>query len=118
VFPGCGQKRNLHAHHREHWAHGGETNLDNLCLLCGFHHKLVHEGGWTLEPSQDGQGFVFYRPDGRRFVPVPRRPRIRRPMQSLERENRARDLSIDAETNGPRWDGTTPDYSACIAALQ
>jgi hypothetical protein len=117
VFPGCGQKRGLHAHHREHWAHGGETNLDNLCLLCGFHHKLVHEGGWTLGPAPGSGAFVFYRPDGRRFDPVPKVPDVRARVTSLQEQNEARGLSIDAETNDPRWDGTTPDYSACVAAL-
>ena len=29
-FPGCGQ-RAVDAHHLHHWAHGGETKLDNLC---------------------------------------------------------------------------------------
>ena len=28
-----------------HWADGGPTNLDNLALLCGFHHRALHEGG-------------------------------------------------------------------------
>jgi hypothetical protein len=30
-------------HHLKHWADGGETKLDNLITLCGFHHRLVHE---------------------------------------------------------------------------
>ncbi len=29
-FPGCGSRRFLDAHHIEHWADGGPTNLDNL----------------------------------------------------------------------------------------
>lgn len=49
VFPGCGTRRFLEAHHIEHWSQGGETNLDNLILLCSFHHTLVHEHGWTVE---------------------------------------------------------------------
>ena len=32
------------AHHIEHWADGGPTNLDNLTLLCRRHHTAVHEG--------------------------------------------------------------------------
>jgi hypothetical protein len=27
-FPGCERRRHLQAHHRRHWAHGGETSLD------------------------------------------------------------------------------------------
>lgn len=30
------------AHHIWHWEHGGPTNLDNLKLLCWFHHKQQH----------------------------------------------------------------------------
>ncbi len=48
-FPGCENQRHLQAHHRTHWAHGGETSLDNLVLLCFDHHRFVHEGGFTIE---------------------------------------------------------------------
>jgi hypothetical protein len=48
-FPGCERRRHLQAHHRQHWAHGGETSLDNLVLLCFHHHRFVHEGGYTIE---------------------------------------------------------------------
>ena len=30
------------AHHIWHWEHGGPTNLDNLELLCWFHHRERH----------------------------------------------------------------------------
>jgi hypothetical protein len=36
------------AHHVLHWVHGGETDLDNLVLICHRHDWLVHEGGWRL----------------------------------------------------------------------
>ncbi|MCY3843357.1 MAG: DUF222 domain-containing protein, partial [Acidobacteria bacterium] len=32
-FPGC-EARRCDAHHMRHWAHGGETALANLVLLC------------------------------------------------------------------------------------
>jgi hypothetical protein len=47
-FPGC-QSRYCDAHHVRHWADGGETSLDNCLLLCRYHHRLVHEEGWTVE---------------------------------------------------------------------
>jgi hypothetical protein len=50
-FPGCGARAWLHAHHIKHWASGGPTELDNLVSLCGFHHHLVHEGGWKVALS-------------------------------------------------------------------
>jgi hypothetical protein len=48
VVPGCGASRGLHAHHLRHWEDGGATELDNLVLLCPFHHRLHHRGGITL----------------------------------------------------------------------
>ena len=47
-FPGCASTHRLHGHHVRHWARGGETSLDNLLLLCPFHHRLVHEGGFDV----------------------------------------------------------------------
>jgi hypothetical protein len=51
------------AHHLVHWAEGGETNLDNLVLLCRRHHVLFHEGGWHLARGPDGT-LVATRPAG------------------------------------------------------
>jgi len=65
-FAGCGTRRHLHAHHIIHWSRGGPTDLENLMLLCHFHHHLVHDGGWTITP--DGR---FVRPDG---APVDTKP--------------------------------------------
>jgi len=48
-FPGCTNTRFVDAHHIEHWADGGATRLDNLVLLCRHHHRLIHEGGFSIE---------------------------------------------------------------------
>jgi hypothetical protein len=64
VFPGCQHKRFVDAHHVRHWSAGGETSLDNLMLLCSQHHRLVHEGGFTIERDFRNNWF-FKRPDGR-----------------------------------------------------
>jgi hypothetical protein len=49
AFPGCRIGIGwCEAHHIHEWEHGGETNLDNLVLLCSRHHHVVHEGGWTI----------------------------------------------------------------------
>jgi len=63
-FPGCHHTRFVDAHHIEHWSNGGETSLDNLMLLCSQHHKLIHEGGFTIERDYQNQWF-FKRPDGK-----------------------------------------------------
>ena len=64
AFPGCHHKRFVDAHHIQHWSAGGETSLDNLMLLCSQHHKLVHEGGFTIERDYRNRWF-FRRLDGR-----------------------------------------------------
>jgi hypothetical protein len=54
AFPGCGRPpRWCHAHHIWHWALGGPTKIDNLVLLCGYHHRLVHHGGWEVDIGPD-----------------------------------------------------------------
>ncbi|HLS25267.1 MAG TPA: DUF222 domain-containing protein [Beutenbergiaceae bacterium] len=57
-YPACGRRRFVHAHHAVHWAHGGPTELDNLVLLCGQHHRLLHEGGFSL--SMQGKQVRFF----------------------------------------------------------
>ncbi len=72
-FPGCERHRFVDAHHITNWAHGGETALDNLVLLCRRHHRLVHEGGFSVEPNGGG-GARFRRPGG---GPIPAAPKPR-----------------------------------------
>ena len=48
AVPGCGATRGLHAHHIVHWEDGGETELENLALLCPYHHRLHHRGVITI----------------------------------------------------------------------
>jgi hypothetical protein len=75
-FPGCTHDRFVDAHHIRHWANGGKTSLDNLILLCRRHHRLVHEGGFGVEPVADGV-IQFTRPDSRVIAEHPRLPDAR-----------------------------------------
>lgn len=68
TFPGCEAKHFLHAHHIIHWSRGGPTDLNNLVLVCTFHHKLVHEYGWDVELGEPGTA-RWFRPGGRRYDP-------------------------------------------------
>jgi hypothetical protein len=81
LFPGCGAKAFLHAHHIVHWIRGGATDLDNLCLLCSYHHKLVHEYGWRMILDEPGTA-RWYRPSGRPYDPGSR-PGERAPPEQL-----------------------------------
>ncbi len=48
--PGCTIPAHwCEAHHIHHWAHGGETNLDNLMLLCRRHHTIMHNDAFFEE---------------------------------------------------------------------
>jgi hypothetical protein len=61
-WPGCGRPaRRCQAHHLEHWAREGRTDLGNLVSVCRRHHWLLHEGGWQLGGSIE-QGFVALPP--------------------------------------------------------
>lgn len=49
VIEGCDRPpAHCDAHHLRHWADGGLTRLQDLVLVCGRHHTLVHEGGWQI----------------------------------------------------------------------
>jgi len=53
-WPGCERPASwCHGHHMVHWIDGGDTDLDNLVLLCRRHHRMVHEGGWQLIKTED-----------------------------------------------------------------
>jgi len=47
-FPGCTATRWVDAHHIDHWADGGPTDMGNLVLLCARHHRAMHELGFTV----------------------------------------------------------------------
>ena len=63
-FPGCHRTRFVAAHHVHHWIEGGETSVDNLVLLCSYHHRLLHEGGYRIRRDHQGD-YYFVRADGR-----------------------------------------------------
>jgi len=47
THPGCHiPARWCEAHHIQHWADGGKTELANLRLLCARHHTDTHQNGW------------------------------------------------------------------------
>ena len=57
-FPGCSHQRYVEAHHVRHWIDGGETRLENLVLLCGAHHRLLHHGAFHITIEEDDAVFV------------------------------------------------------------
>jgi hypothetical protein len=65
-FAGCGTRAFTEAHHVKFWRHGGRTDFDNLVLICSFHHRLVHEHGWSVRRQADATA-QWFRPDGTRY---------------------------------------------------
>ena len=71
-FPGCDRRAAwCEAHHIREWLRGGETNLDNLVLLCRYHHRSFEKAGWTVRMSR-AQVPEWIPP---RFVDPEQRPR-------------------------------------------
>jgi hypothetical protein len=55
AFPGCRRPpKHCEGHHIVHWADGGTTDLDNLVLLCSYHHHVLHDAGWKVRIAPDG----------------------------------------------------------------
>lgn len=52
-----------------HWIDHGETAVENMCLVCRFHHQLLHHAHWTVTMI-DGRPW-FIPPD---WVDPERRP--------------------------------------------
>ncbi|MCY3806053.1 MAG: DUF222 domain-containing protein [bacterium] len=54
---GCGAHHNIcQVHHIRHWQHGGQTTLENTCLLCWRCHQIrVHRHGEEVARRPDGR---------------------------------------------------------------
>src|SRR5947209_5439254 len=71
VWPGCERPASwTSAHHLQHWAQGGNTDMANLVLVCYRHHWKVHEGGWQLVRGED-QAVLAVPPSPGYVQPVP-----------------------------------------------
>lgn len=112
-FPGCGLGH-CEAHHLKHWANGGETSLDNLVLLCRRHHRAVHEEGYRIVRTSSGD-LRFFRPQGWEIPYVPPPPLLKRdPLEELSARFAEDDVTIDAKTGFPTWEGGRLDLGWAI----
>lgn len=130
-YPSCTRGQALEAHHVRHWAAGGRTDLDNLILLCRFHHLAIHEDIAAVTGSRVGNRtlFSFAYPDG---SPLPHDPterrRTLRSVQEYEQLQIQRRLDAitdrdwnwtDQETQRirPLWRGKSFDLGYIVATL-
>jgi hypothetical protein len=113
AFPGCTQTRHLDVHHIRHWADGGRTDADNLVQLCRHHHRLLHEGGFSMRRSRTGA--VFFAPDGRPLPTSPRPPRG--DGAHLLARNRRAHVHVSAETPTSLGRGEHVDLGLAVDAL-
>lgn len=113
-FPGCRHTRHLHAHHIRHWLRGGRTDVDNLLLLCSYHHRIVHDHRYRIR-HRPGGGWDVLRPDGTP-VPAAGEPLDGHPDALVEFHTRA-GLEIDRNTLTPDWYGDRLDPEPVLDAL-
>jgi hypothetical protein len=103
-FPGCGM-RFTDVHHVKHWADGGETSLGNCVNLCRHHHRLVHEGGWTMGWDRE-QRPIFFDPHRHMHYDGRWQPSVLPgdAVADLEKENAALGIAPDGWTASARWE--------------
>ena len=56
---GCGATANwCQAHHIIPWAVHGNTDIDDMCLLCSRCHHKVHDDHWTVRRKPSGKYYL------------------------------------------------------------
>ncbi len=115
-FPGCTHQYFIDGHHIKHWADGGETSLQNLVQLCRFHHRLVHEGGFSCEKKGD-EPLVFRDQIGQVISGADYMPPSGYELAEWMR-NKMEDLHIDSQTCVSHWyAGDVMDYDLAVSSM-
>ena len=115
-FPGC-TSQHCDAHHIVHWADGGETKLSNLVLLCRRHHRLLHEGGFSVKMNEE-RAVQFLDKRGRPLERSPAPPAVGSyPARDLIRRLEDAGILITGKESMPAWDGTPMDLPYVMECL-
>mgnify|MGYP001324928434 CR=1 FL=1 len=70
-FPGCRRPaRDCDMDHREDWALGGKTDVDNVGAFCRRHHAMKQAAGWTVVQEPGGR-LRFTAPSGLEYTDDP-----------------------------------------------
>jgi hypothetical protein len=111
-FPGCSQRHGVDAHHIQHWAHGGRTDLENLVELCQFHHRALHDGRCSI--VRRGGCISFHDRWGKPIPNVPSPPGARG--SCATHRVRAAGVTTHGDLLKPS-DGGRMDLQMCVDAL-
>jgi hypothetical protein len=107
-FPGCTRRGRLDVHHIVHWIDGGSSEAGNLVCLCRHHHRVVHEGGWSIVGSPHGE---------LRFVGIDGHELAARPVTTHGAAGVVDDLGRTADDIRCRWAGERLDLDAVMCSL-
>jgi hypothetical protein len=95
TFPTCRRPPIMcHAHHIQHWLNGGKTSLDNLALLCGHHHRVIHNTPWEIRLNPDDKRPEFTSPPKHGAISEYVRRRPRRGERKSARDHPAYGLEV------------------------
>jgi hypothetical protein len=114
-FPGCVEARYTEIHHLVHREDGGEHTAANCATLCWFHHRLVHEGGWTLRLDRLTGEYLATNPDGYTISGAPSEQEG--DDASLRLANEHDGHTIDAATAISKWGGEGLDLGWAVTSL-
>jgi len=80
AFPGCTDPPEwTEKHHITPWARGGPTDIENLCLLCDFHHDRFERQGWQIIMRDGATGLARRRATAQAQSPGRQAMRWRQP---------------------------------------
>ena len=89
--------------------------MENLLLLCRHHHRLVHEGGYSVQMSD--QGIPEFMDPAGCTIPQVGEKSFRGNVFTLARQHRESGLRITPETTVSLWEGEKMDMNMAIEGL-
>ncbi|MGI8797732.1 MAG: HNH endonuclease signature motif containing protein [Pseudonocardia sp.] len=84
-----------YSHHILEWEHGGRTDIDNVVMLCRFHHRLLHHPGWIVRIRDSQPEFIPPKWIDTQQIPLRRPP----PSQFREISSRRQQLATVGRTS-------------------
>lgn len=108
-FPGCDITiSSSEVHHAQHWEHDGRTDLNNLVMLCWFHHRHVHKQNITIVHHENG--WIFKSRTGKILSRPPDAREHAAPNGAIALAGEAPALAKSQGTSMPK-NGDPPDLS-------